>query len=116
MSRIKQDTDQLVTEATRGGHLGMAEVPVVIREDLSDESAFEVAMVENVVRADMNAMDTARGYRRLLRSACLASRSLAWPTLSLTGQRTCCSARAWSGTSRFDGCVYRLRVLLTRSP
>lgn len=41
------------------------EVPVVIR-DLDDAAAFEIALVENVQRSDLNPLEEAEGYRRLL--------------------------------------------------
>ncbi|RMD61634.1 MAG: ParB/RepB/Spo0J family partition protein [Alphaproteobacteria bacterium] len=41
------------------------EVPVVIRE-LSDSQALEVALVENVQRQDLSAIEEAEGYRRLI--------------------------------------------------
>lgn len=44
---------------------GLTELPVVIRE-LTDEQAFEVALVENLVRADLNPIEEALGYRTLM--------------------------------------------------
>lgn len=41
------------------------EVPVVVRE-LDDSTGFEIALVENVQRADLNAIEEAAGYRRLM--------------------------------------------------
>ncbi len=41
------------------------EVPVVIR-DLSDEKSLEIAIVENVQRQDLNALEEAEGYQRLI--------------------------------------------------
>ena len=41
------------------------EVPVVVRE-FSDPEALEVAIVENVQRADLNAMEEANGYSELI--------------------------------------------------
>ncbi len=40
------------------------EVPALVRE-LDDRSAFEIALIENVQRSDLNAIDEARGYKRL---------------------------------------------------
>jgi len=42
------------------------EVPVLIK-DLTDEKALEVAIVENVQRQDLNALEEAEGYQRLMR-------------------------------------------------
>ena len=41
------------------------EVPVVLRE-LADRDALEIAIVENVQRQDLNPLEEAEGYRRLL--------------------------------------------------
>jgi ParB family chromosome partitioning protein len=41
------------------------EVPVTIRE-LADREALEIALVENIQRENLNAMEEAEGYRRLL--------------------------------------------------
>ena len=42
------------------------EVPVLIK-DLTDEKALEVAIVENVQRQDLNVLEEAEGYQRLMR-------------------------------------------------
>lgn len=44
---------------------GLTEVPVVVRQ-LDDSKALEVAIVENVQRADLNPIDEASGYLRLV--------------------------------------------------
>jgi ParB family chromosome partitioning protein len=44
---------------------GIHEVPALIR-DLSDNDAMVVALVENLQREDLNAVEEAEGYRRLL--------------------------------------------------
>ena len=41
------------------------EVPVIIRE-LSDEGLLEIALVENIQRADLNPLEEASGYLRLI--------------------------------------------------
>jgi len=41
------------------------EVPIIVRE-LSDEGVLEIALVENVQRADLNPLEEAGGYRRLI--------------------------------------------------
>src|SRR5690554_6626099 len=43
---------------------GMHEVPIFVRE-LSDENAFQAAIVENLQREDLNPIETARAFRRL---------------------------------------------------
>ena len=44
---------------------GLHEVPVVVRE-LTDAQAFEAALVENIQRADLNPIETARAFQRLI--------------------------------------------------
>ena len=44
---------------------GLAEVPVVIKE-LDDSEALELALIENVQREDLTAIEEAEGYRRLM--------------------------------------------------
>ena len=44
--------------------LGWTEVPAIIR-DVDDRTLLTLALVENLQRADLNAVDEARGYRRL---------------------------------------------------
>jgi ParB family chromosome partitioning protein len=41
------------------------EVPVVVRA-LDDSATFEIALVENIQRADLNPIEEAEGYRRLI--------------------------------------------------
>jgi len=44
---------------------GLHDVPVFVRE-LSEVKAFEAALVENLVREDLNPLETARAYQRLI--------------------------------------------------
>ncbi len=44
---------------------GVREVPVVVRE-LTDAQVFELALIENIQRADLNPMEEAHAYRRLI--------------------------------------------------
>ena len=44
---------------------GLSEIPVVIRE-MTDREADELALIENLQRADLNPMEEALGYRRLM--------------------------------------------------
>ncbi len=44
---------------------GLHEVPVVVR-DVADMQAFEMALVENLQRADLNPIEEADGYQRLV--------------------------------------------------
>jgi ParB family chromosome partitioning protein len=45
---------------------GLHEIPVVVRS-LSDSDGFEAALIENIQRADLNLMEEATGYQRLVR-------------------------------------------------
>ena len=44
---------------------GLAEVPVVLR-DVPDESALAIALIENIQREDLNAIEEAQGIKRLV--------------------------------------------------
>jgi ParB family transcriptional regulator, chromosome partitioning protein len=44
---------------------GVHEIPVIVRE-LSDGEALEVALIENIQRADLNALEEARAYQQLM--------------------------------------------------
>ncbi len=44
---------------------GLHSVPVIVR-DLSDQDVLELAIIENVQRADLNAIEEATGYRDLI--------------------------------------------------
>ena len=45
--------------------VGLHNVPVIVRE-LSDQDVLELAIIENVQRADLNAIEEAGGYRELI--------------------------------------------------
>jgi ParB family chromosome partitioning protein len=44
---------------------GVLEVPILVRE-LSESQSFEAALVENLQRADLNPIETARAFQRLI--------------------------------------------------
>ena len=44
---------------------GLHEMPAVVRS-LDDRMAFEIALIENIQRSDLNAIEEARGYQRLI--------------------------------------------------
>lgn len=44
---------------------GLVEIPVIVR-DVDDRTALEIAIVENVQRADLNALEEALGYEQLI--------------------------------------------------
>ncbi|MCI0569541.1 MAG: ParB/RepB/Spo0J family partition protein [Myxococcaceae bacterium] len=50
----------------RAAHLaGLTEVPAVVR-DVTPSEAFQLALVENLQRSDLNPIEEAEGYRRLI--------------------------------------------------
>jgi ParB family transcriptional regulator, chromosome partitioning protein len=52
------------------------EVPVIVR-DVSDRDALELALVENVQREDLNALEEAEGYQRLIAEFAYTQEALA---------------------------------------
>jgi len=44
---------------------GLSQIPAVVRE-MTDEESLTVALIENIQREDLNAMEAARGYKQLL--------------------------------------------------
>lgn len=44
---------------------GLAEIPVIVRE-VNDRTALEIAIIENVQRADLNPVEEALGYQQLI--------------------------------------------------
>ena len=44
---------------------GLTRIPAVVRQ-MTDEESLTVALIENIQREDLNAMEAARGYRQLL--------------------------------------------------
>lgn len=57
--------------------LGLSTVPVVIRNALKKTEALEMAIVENIQRADLNVIETARAYARLSDEFGLTQREIA---------------------------------------
>ncbi|MFO0616025.1 MAG: ParB/RepB/Spo0J family partition protein [Polyangiaceae bacterium] len=55
---------------------GLLDVPVVVK-DVSPAKAFELALIENVQRADLNAIEVAESYDRLLKEHAYTHESLA---------------------------------------
>ena len=65
---IKRDRYEIIAgeRRWRGAQLaGLATVPAVVRE-VSDQSAMAVALIENIQREDLNAIEEATGFQRLL--------------------------------------------------
>jgi ParB family transcriptional regulator, chromosome partitioning protein len=48
------------------GDLGLATIPAVVRDDIDDRSAIELALVENLQRRNIDPMEEARALRTLL--------------------------------------------------
>ena len=55
---------------------GLREVPVVI-QDVSDDTAVEMALIENIQREDLNAVEEAEAYQALLEKFSLSQEELA---------------------------------------
>lgn len=55
---------------------GLTEVPVLIR-DVDDEQVFQLALIENLQRSDLDPMEEARGYRQLIDQKALTQEGLA---------------------------------------
>lgn len=45
---------------------GLSEIPVIIRDDLSDEQVMQIAMIENLQRENLNPIEEALGYKELI--------------------------------------------------
>ena len=45
---------------------GLSEIPVIIRDDLSDEQAMQIAMIENLQRENLTPIEEALGYKELI--------------------------------------------------
>lgn len=55
---------------------GLSTVPCIL-QDVSDEESLQVALIENLQREDLNPLEAARGYRRLLNEFALTQEQLA---------------------------------------
>lgn len=55
---------------------GLTRIPAIVR-DISDEESLVVALIENIQREDLNAMEAARGYQQLLTQFHLTQTELA---------------------------------------
>ncbi|MFT4543362.1 MAG: ParB family chromosome partitioning protein [Planctomycetota bacterium] len=56
---------------------GLDSIPVVVRDEVSDEDMLELAIVENVQRQDLDAMEKARGYQDLMDRLCKTQQEVA---------------------------------------
>ncbi len=57
--------------------LGLKTVPVFIKDGLSDQEVMEFALVENVQRENLNPIDLAKGYQRLIEECGLTQEEVA---------------------------------------
>jgi ParB family chromosome partitioning protein len=55
---------------------GLQEVPVIVR-DVSDDEIFKLALIENLQRADLNPIEEAQGYKKLIENDALTQEQLA---------------------------------------
>ena len=55
---------------------GLRELPVMVR-DVSDKEAFEIALIENIQREDLNPVEEAEAYKRLIEEHGLTQEELA---------------------------------------
>ena len=62
---------------TAAKRLGWEKIPVVIAERLSKEDMLELSLIENLQREDLNPIDTARGYQRLMEECSLSQDQMA---------------------------------------
>lgn len=56
---------------------GINEIPVVLYDDVDDTRMLELALVENLQREDLNPIETAEAYRRLIDDCSLTQNQLA---------------------------------------
>lgn len=45
---------------------GLQEIPAIVKDDITDDVSLELAIVENVQRQDLDALEKARGYQTLM--------------------------------------------------
>ncbi|KAF0220848.1 MAG: chromosome partitioning protein ParB [Geobacteraceae bacterium] len=77
--RKKSDHYELIAGERRwraAQKAGLREVPVVI-QDVSDDTALEMALIENIQREDLNAVEEAEAYHALLEKFSLSQEELA---------------------------------------
>lgn len=55
---------------------GLKEIPCVVRE-VSDAEVFQLALIENLQRTDLNPVEEARGYKKLIEEKALTQEGLA---------------------------------------
>lgn len=56
---------------------GLENVPVVVRDDTDDITSLQLALIENIQRADLNVIEEARAYRDLIERSAMTQEELA---------------------------------------
>lgn len=77
--RKKQDGFEIVAGERRlraAKSVGLKLIPAIIMEGLSKQSMLELTLVENVQREDLNPIEEAKGYKRLLEECGLTQKEL----------------------------------------
>jgi ParB family chromosome partitioning protein len=46
--------------------LGLTEIPVIVKRDVSDVSSLEIALIENIQREELNPINEAEAYKKLI--------------------------------------------------
>lgn len=55
---------------------GLTDIPVLIRDDLTDEQAAQIALIENLQRENLNPIEEAMGYKELMEKYKMTQESL----------------------------------------
>ncbi len=80
--RLRMDEFQLIAGERRwqaSQRAGKTTIPAILRQ-VSDEQAMEITIVENLQRADLNAMEQARAFERLSREFHMTQEQMAQRT------------------------------------
>ncbi len=83
---------------------GMTEVPVLQMDDVTDAQMLEMALVENLQRENLNPMETAEGYRRLIEECGLTQAQL--------GDRVGKSRSAVTNVIRLNGLPESIKTMI----
>lgn len=54
---------------------GLKKVPVIVK-DVDDQTVLEIALIENLQRSDLNPIEEAKGYRRLIKTSGMTQEAL----------------------------------------
>ena len=68
------------------GKLGWDKIPVIVRDDVNDTQMLELALVENLQRENLNDIETALSYEKLLETCKLSHQELSEQVETLTEQ------------------------------